>query len=100
MSTITERFGLCGDNMFSLYKQEQTNLQQCREKIRELMDELGQKDTKIREYESTIKSSTRYINRLESINVELQDQLIEEKTQTKSLEIENGELKLKLENDK
>ena len=100
MSTITQGFGLCGNNMFSLYKQEQNNLEQCREKIRELMGELSLKDTKIRDYEASIKSSTRYINRLESVNVELKDQLIEEKKKTKSLEIENVELNLKLENDK
>ena len=80
-----------------LYKQEQKNLKQCREKIIEFADELNVKDAIIRNYEASTETSTRYISRLESVNVGLKDQLIEEKTKTKSLEIEHGQLKLELE---
>ena len=100
MSIITQgpgRFDNSLDSMLDMYKQEQQNLKQCRERIVQFVDELNQKDANIREYKSSIQTSTRYINRLETVNVGLQDNLIEERAKTKSLEDENRELKIELE---
>lgn len=91
------RFDASLDGMLDMYKQEQQNLKQCREKIVQFVDELNQKDATIREQESSIQTSTRYINRLETVNVGLKDDLIEERAKTKSLEDENRKLKIELE---
>ena len=100
MSIITQgpgRFDHSLDSMLYMYKQEQQNLKQCREKIVQFVDELNQKDDSIREYKSSLQTSTRYINRLEKVNVGLKDDLIEERVKTKSLEDEKRELKIELE---
>ena len=93
----SKQFDTSLNSNFHLYKQEQVNLQQCREKIVQFVDELNEKDASIREYKSSIQTSTRYISRLENINVGLKDNLMEEQGMKKKLELENRELKLKLE---
>ena len=90
------RFDISLDSIVNLYKQEQENLKKCREIIIQFEEELAEKDSNIRKSKSLIGTSTRYINRLESVNVGLRDNLIEERTKTKSLEEENRELKLEL----
>ena len=100
MSTITQRptlFDSSLNSVVDLYKQEQRNLINCRERIVQFVDELKEKDATILEYKTSTETSKRYINRLENINIRFKDDLVEEKTNTKKLEKENRELKLELE---